>query len=75
MEKGLFHRNVFDAEAALRLRAPVPPVSLTADRLKDSVIQRGHQSPRPEGFSVKTVDGEFWTPGWSLGDPRSRGEE
>lgn len=29
MQKGLFHRNVFDAKAGLRLHVPIPPVNFT----------------------------------------------
>lgn len=28
MEKGLFHRNVFDAKAALRIHIPIRPVNI-----------------------------------------------
>lgn len=42
MEKGPFHRNVFDAKATVRIHVPMPFVNFNT-KLKDHTIQGGNQ--------------------------------
>lgn len=56
MEKGPFHRNVFDAKAAIRIHVPMPLVNFIT-KLKDHTIQGGNQQSRTEVFSIEATDG------------------
>lgn len=57
MEKGPFHRNVFDIKAALRVHVPMPPVNFNTRQTQEPHNRERQPTVKPRGFSVKAMHG------------------